>query len=142
MKTKYLAILSGAVVFALSALLSNHTVYSQAKSDYTGSNGCIKCHPKQKKGWLEHGHAKMLIPVENGQAPKGAKVKLPEGMTWKDISYLVGGAKNYAQFIDKNGFVVTGPKAQWSMSGKTLTSYREDTAKGTLKYDCIKCHAV
>jgi len=142
MKTKDLALLSGAVVFALSALLSNHTVYSQAKSDYTGSSGCIKCHPKQKKEWMDHGHAKMLRPVENGQAPKGAKVNLPEGMEWKDISYLVGGAKNYAQFIDKNGFIVTGPKAQWSMSGKTLTPYKKDTARGTCKYDCIKCHTV
>lgn len=115
---------------------------AQEENKYVGSKGCGICHSAERKTCDEHGHSKMLRTVENGQAPKGAEVTPPEGKNWNDLSYLIGGANVYAQFVDAKGYVVTGPKAQWSLEGKTLTPFKTDSEPGTLKYDCITCHVV
>lgn len=113
---------------------------SQGGSEYVGAKSCGMCHPVISKTWINHGHSKMLRPIVNGKSPDNTDVKPPEGKTWNDLSYLAGGAYYYARFIDSKGYVVTGPKAQWSMAGKTLTSFQPQSAPGSVKYDCIKCH--
>ena len=57
---------------------------------------------------------KILQPVIRGQIPEELQLQVPERMTWNDISYVIGGAKNYARFLDIQRFVVTGDKTQWS----------------------------
>jgi hypothetical protein len=71
-----------------------------------------------------------------------AQLSPPEGFDWNGLTYIIGGIKNYARFLDSNGYVVTGEKAQWSLLGKTLTAFKKDTLRGTLQYACIKCHVV
>ena len=124
--------------------VTSRTVFSQEKDEFISSNpkGCNLCHKPEAELWLNHGHSKMLRPVENGKAPDGVSVNLPEGMTWNDITYLIGGDKNYARFTDAKGYVVTGQNAQYSLDGKTLIDYKPDVPKGTLKYTCIRCHVV
>ena len=116
--------------------------FSQKNDGFAGSKACGMCHSGVKKLHAAHGHSKMLRPVEDAKAPAGIEVNLPDGMAWKDISYLTGGYKYYARFIDSKGYVVTGPKAQWSMVGKTFTPFKPEIPPGTLKYECVKCHTV
>jgi hypothetical protein len=131
------------LVFCLSFLMPPRSALAQEENSYTGSKSCFMCHSPARKLWDEHGHSKMLRPVMNGQAPQDAKVTPPQGKTWKDLSYLIGGYHVYGQFADAKGYVVTGPGAQWSLEGKVLTPYHADMAPGTMKYgDCIKCHVV
>jgi len=132
-------IITRLIFTAIIAFSFTTAVFSQEKDPYVGSKGCGMCHAPQKKLWMEHGHSKMLTPI-NGAAPEGVEVTPPEGMEWKDISYLVGGTTYYARFIDMKGYVVTGQKAQWSMVGKTLTPFFPEKAPGTMKYECVKCH--
>lgn len=115
---------------------------AQDGDDFMGSKTCGTCHPTQKKVFLEHGHASMLRPVEGGTFPEGAAVQVPEGYDGASITYLIGGANNYARFTDSKGYVITGPGAQWSLDGKTLTPFKPDIEAGTLTYACIKCHTV
>lgn len=139
------AIVCAGIFFLLSSLSwrAAPTEAGETNADpYMGSQKCSSCHSKQKKAFREHGHPGILRPVIGGQIPEGMPVETPEGITWKDISYVVGGAKNYARFLDSKGFVVTGDKTQWSFYGKTLTGFKTALPRGTLKYTCIKCHSV
>ena len=97
------------------------------------------CHKEVKPLWDTHGHSRMLRKAE-GSAPEGVNVTLPEGMTWGDVSYLIGGDLYYARFANSQGYVVTGPGAQWSMRGESLTPFKADIENGTLEYSCVKCH--
>jgi hypothetical protein len=133
-------IISGIFTIAFGLMFFPNMGLSQDSNEYMGSKNCGMCHPSEGKAWMNHGHSKMLRQIVNGQIPDNAKVKPPEGKTWNDISYLVGGFYYYARFIDSKGFVVTGLKAQWSMTGNALTPFMAQTPPGTLKYDCIKCH--
>ena len=145
MKSKRSLLLALLSVCVLCLVFTAESGFCQERDKYTNSNpkGCNLCHKPEAKLWLNHGHSKMLRPVVNGKAPKGTKAKPPMGMKWDDISYFVGGFKNYARFVDSKGYVVTGEGAHWSLDGKTHTAFMPDVAKGTLKYDeCIKCHAV
>ncbi len=130
------------LTFLLSLSLQPLSASAQEENAYIGSNGCGMCHSAVKKDWAGHGHSMMLRPVENGAAPHMVKVGLPEGKGWDGVSYVIGGARTYARFTDAKGYVVTGPKAQWSMKGNALTAFKADSAPGTYKYDCIRCHTV
>jgi hypothetical protein len=144
MKTILSALASVALVVSVCMVQPARSYGAEEENSYLGSSnkGCGACHSAVRKSWTAHGHSKMLRPVVDGEAPQGVELTLPAGKTWKDISYLVGGFSVYARFIDSKGYVVTGPKAQWSMVGKTLTPFMPDAAPGTVKYDCVKCHVV
>ncbi len=141
MKSRFSILLVAAVAAWSGALYSPGPARAEDNS-YVGSKSCGMCHSEISKQWAGHGHAGMLRPVSGGQAPQGEGVRNPEGKSWGDISWLVGGSTYYARFLDSKGYVVTGPKAQWSVRGKELTGFKADTAPGTMKYDCIKCHVV
>jgi hypothetical protein len=83
----------------------------------------------------------MLRAVQNGQAPQGVEAQTPEGKNWGDISWIIGGDK-YTRFTDSGGYLITGPKAQWSGVGKTLTPFMPDAAPGTVKFADIKYYTV
>ena len=144
MKSGITACIIVMVIVSMSTVNIPRTGWSQENQGYVSSNpkGCNLCHKPEAKLWLDHGHSKMLRPVVDGKAPKGVKVKLPEGITWADISYLIGGDKHYANFADVKGYLVTGEKAMWSIDGKTHTAFESGKACGTVKYDCIRCHVV
>lgn len=136
------------VMLACAMIISSGALYSPVRAigheenTYVGSKNCGMCHPDEKKSWDTHSHGKMLRSVRNGLPPEGVDVQPPDGTRWSDFSWLVGGNRNYARFIDMKGYVVTGRTAQWSMSGKTLTAFKSGSLPGTLKYNCITCHVV
>ncbi|MBN1291308.1 MAG: hypothetical protein JXB48_05655 [Candidatus Latescibacteria bacterium] len=144
MRTKVFNCIAGVLVLSISMITVPESGYSQENGGYISSNpkGCNLCHKPEATLWLGHGHSSMLRAVEGGKAPEGTKVQLPEGMSWSDISYLIGGSKNYANFADSKGYVVTGDKAIYSFEAKGFTPFEPDKTPGTRSYDCVKCHVV
>ncbi|MFA6471208.1 MAG: multiheme c-type cytochrome [Candidatus Latescibacterota bacterium] len=135
-----ISLITGLLAFGFSVMTVDQQAFCQNDNGYIGSKTCGMCHPGESKAWVNHSHAKMLRQIVKGAAPDNAAVQPPEGKSWNDLSYIVGGACYYARFIDAKGYVITGPKAQWSMVGKTLTPFKPQTPSGSMKYDCIKCH--
>ena len=133
-----------AVVSCLSLAIlfsSAEPGFSSDEHGYVSSRGCGMCHKDEKAEWAEHGHAFMLRKIDNG-ALDGVDVTPPPGSSWADITYLIGGYKNYARFTDAQGYVMTGEQTNWSLDGKVHTPFKPDIPNGTLEYSCIKCHVV
>ena len=132
-------IITTSLAFGMS---SGSPAHGQPDDGYIGSATCFACHRNDGEivSAPDHGHANMLTPVVDGMKPEAVNVEPPAGMTWADISYVIGGATTYARFLDTTGHVVTGPEAQWSITGKTHTPFMPEVENGTLEYDCVKCH--
>jgi hypothetical protein len=87
--------------------------------------------------------------VAEGKAPAYPATKLknpPEGYTWDDILYVIGGFNWKAQFVDKQGNVITGDaeaKTQYNLQNKVLKlgdDWVAWHAGETVGFDCGKCH--
>jgi len=60
---------------------------------------------------VQTGHPYKLNKVENGQPPEYPFSEVPqppEGYTWDDVAYVIGGYGWKARFIDHDGFIITG----------------------------------
>ncbi len=80
-------------------------------ADYIGADACGECHTEKYDIFMQSGHPYKLNKVENGTAPTypfTELVDVPEGYTWDDISYVIGGYNWKARFIDLNGYIITG----------------------------------
>lgn len=78
---------------------------------YVGSDVCQECHEELFISYQQTGHANALTLVTDGKAPEfpfSEVKKSPEGTTWDDILYVVGGYGWKALFVDKQGYVITG----------------------------------
>jgi hypothetical protein len=125
-------------------------------AEYAGSAVCAGCHTDIYDVFVQSGHGYKLNPVVNGQPPEYPFTEvseLPEGYTWDDISYVIGGYNWKARFIDQDGYIITdepgatgneeylnqynfanpnvGTEAGWT----TYHSGEEDKP-----YDCGTCH--
>ena len=79
--------------------------------EYVGSEACAECHEETYDVFMDSGHPYKLTKVENGQPPEYPFTELPgppDGYTWDDISYVIGGYNWKARFIDQDGFIITG----------------------------------
>ncbi len=109
-------------------------------TDYVGSDKCFSCHAAQFNLWQASGHPWKLRTVEKARY---AKLPLPPGYSWDDISYVIGGATKKARFIDKNGYIITAAKdgseakTQYNLENGSWSFY----SKGEKKpYKCGPCH--
>jgi len=78
---------------------------------FIGAEACAECHQELYDVFIKSGHPWKLNKVENGQPPDYPFTDVPgtpEGYTWDDISYVIGGYNWKARFIDKEGFIITG----------------------------------
>jgi hypothetical protein len=92
---------------------------------------------------LTTGHPYKLSEVVGGQAPDYPYTMvdhLPSGYTWDDISYVIGGYNWKANYIDANGYIVTGADAQWIFETGEAAAFHTDEDPGTKMYDCGRCH--
>lgn len=106
---------------------------------------------------MKSGHPYKLNKVVNGQPPKypfTEITQLPEGYTWNDISYVIGGYGWKARFMDKNGCIITDrPGAtisdtnylnQYNFAnpaiGKEAGWVKYKSGVKNVPYDCGKCH--
>ncbi|MCL4459420.1 MAG: cytochrome c3 family protein [Chloroflexi bacterium] len=106
---------------------------------YVGSEACAKCHAKKYNNFRVAGHGyKLRTAADAMKAP----LPLPEGYTWDDISYVIGGYKWKARYMDKQGYIITTAagkpgKNQYNMMTGTWVDYHPGEMK---KYDCGRCH--
>lgn len=95
------------------ALSSSPTLDAQMDPipDFVGSETCGDCHVGIYEQQMNHGHTYKLNPVNGGppEYPHGRVLEPPEGYTWDDISYVIGGFGWKARFIDLEGYIITGP---------------------------------
>jgi hypothetical protein len=115
---------------------------------FAGSAACAECHQDYTDRFLRSGHPQALMPVVNGQPPNGlpsaARRTPPEGLTWADISYVVGGFEWKALFVNNEGFLVTGEAAQFNLDNNQLEAGNEFVAYHPgeqMPFDCGTCHA-
>jgi hypothetical protein len=80
-------------------------------AEYISSAACGECHTETYDVFMQSGHPYKLNPVVDGQPPEYPFTvvdQLPEGYTWDDISYVIGGYNWKYRFVDKEGYVITG----------------------------------
>ncbi len=122
---------------------------SYAPPTYVGSETCAECHQELSEKFNLSGHPYKLNPVVDGQEPEYPFTDLPgppDGYTWDDISYVIGGYNWKARFIDKEGYIITGDEGVATQ----YNFYNSDIGLGDewvpyqagekLPYDCGACH--
>ena len=126
-------------------------------AEYIGSAKCGDCHKDTYDTFMKSGHPWKLNSVVDGEPPKYPFTDVPnppEGWTWNDISYVIGGYNWKARFIDKNGYIITDkPGATVSdttylnqynfanlVVGKEAGWVSYHPGEVQLKYDCGTCH--
>lgn len=107
--------------------------------EYTGAQQCKECHEEEYDQWRESGHAKVLSRIEGNEA---SPVGFPEGYDETSISYVIGGFKWKALFLDKNGYLVTatstsGGKSQYNVQSAQWVDYLPGQK---VSYNCGRCH--
>jgi hypothetical protein len=108
--------------------------------NYVGSESCFTCHPEQYNDWKASGHPYKLRPASQA---KFAALPLPEGYSWDDISYVIGGHKWKARFVNKKGYIITTDKegnampTQWNIRSGKWVNYHAGEKK---PYTCGSCH--
>lgn len=84
---------------------------------YVGSNACGSCHANIAAQHARTGHSQALKPVLSEPpmypAPAAGLPSPPPGHQWTDIAYVIGGYELAARFVNTQGFLVTGPTAQY-----------------------------
>ena len=130
---------------------------SEAAAEYVGATTCSGCHKELYDTFMLSGHAWKLNPVVDGQPPEYPFTNLgdpPDGYTWDDISYVIGGYNWKARFIDQDGYIITDrPGAvvsdttylnQWNFAnpilGKDAGWVTYNSGKAELQYTCGGCH--
>jgi hypothetical protein len=124
-----------------------------SSQEYVGSEQCGECHEQQYAKFVLSGHPYKLNEVINGQPPTypydtvtGGVQDPPDGYTWNDISYVIGGYEWKARFVDKEGYIITGDEdatTQYNYANETVGApagwvpYHAGEEK---PYDCGRCH--
>ena len=117
---------------------------------YLTSEGCADCHPDQYDSFVNSGHKYKLNKVVDGQPPTYPYTELvdvPEGYTWDDISYVIGGYNWKARFIDLDGYIITGDAnatTQYNFPNDVLGTDEGwvgyHAGEENKPYDCGPCH--
>jgi len=79
-------------------------------AEYVGDQTCSGCHLDLYDTYMKSGHPWKLTPVVDGKAPDYPFTKisqLPQGYTWNDILYVIGGYNWKARFVNKEGYIIT-----------------------------------
>jgi hypothetical protein len=125
--------------------------------DYVGSEKCGECHTEVYSTFVRSGHPWKLNPVVDGQPPDYPFTEIPnppEGYTWDDISYIIGGYNWKARFIDQEGYIITDKPGATVSDTNYLNQYnfahpaidqeagwvKYKSGTTQLKYDCGTCH--
>ena len=126
-------------------------------AEYVGSDKCGACHKATYDLFMKSGHSYKLNKVVDGKAPTypfTAVEKPPEGYTWNDISYVIGGYNWKARFMDKNGYIITDKPGATISDTNYLNQYnfanvavgkeagwvKYNSGKPKLVYNCGACH--
>jgi hypothetical protein len=129
---------------------------SSTAADYIGDQTCSGCHQPIYDVYIKSGHPWKLNEIGEGQAPDYPYTEieaLPEGYTWDDILFVIGGFNWKALFINREGFIITDAPGntgnadylnQYNLPNialekdSALVSHQSGTDQ--LAYDCGSCH--
>ncbi|HEX9744562.1 MAG TPA: multiheme c-type cytochrome [bacterium] len=133
-----LAILAGFIT-VISCSGGGSPVIPQVAATYVGTQKCASCHAGYFKQFAASGHANILKPVSGGAPayPNSSVPNPPAGTSWADIKYVVGGHGWKANFVGKDGFLFTGPQAEYDLANGSWSALYPGEKK---YYDCAKCH--
>jgi hypothetical protein len=125
-------------------------------AEYVGSAKCGQCHQELYETFMKSGHPWKLNKVVDGQAPDYPFTTLralPEGYTWDDISYVIGGYKWKARFMNQQGYIITDEPGksgnadylnQYNFANSILDQsagwVKYNSGRENLVYDCGVCH--
>ena len=122
-----------------------------AGAEYVGSATCNACHSEIYEVFIQSGHPWKLNKVVNGQPPDYPFTEVPEppeGHTWDDVAYVIGGYNWKARFIDQEGYIITGDAdatTQYNFANPVTgndepawVSYH--AGEENKPYDCGACH--
>ena len=129
--------------------IGNLTVFAQ---NYVGSSACGYCHGLNYNYWIESGHHFSMSQV-SGSAPiypyqyhSGAS-NVPDPpsafgsqLAWDDVSYVIGGYYWKANFLDQEGYIISGDvndATQWNIWNQEWVAYHPNEQK---PFDCGRCH--
>ncbi|OGQ85887.1 MAG: hypothetical protein A2512_13465 [Deltaproteobacteria bacterium RIFOXYD12_FULL_56_24] len=129
-----------ALTLCVAGALTLMVMGTASAADYVGSEKCFSCHKDQFNDWQASGHPWKLRKMEKARY---AKLPLPKGWAWEDISYVIGGANKKARFIDKQGYIITTAKDgseaknQYNIEDGSWAFYHKGEKK---PYTCGGCH--
>lgn len=141
--------------FALCLALYSATIAitpAMAATDtYAGAEKCATCHKGIYEAYRQSGHTYKIQKIDGKPPlyPPGTSPGVPtppKGMSWRDISYVIGGYGWKARFMDRQGYILTGPEdRQYNLMNPNLgikphwTGY--ETKEAPRKpYTCGGCH--
>jgi hypothetical protein len=126
---------------------------AQPASDFVGSNVCRACHEFRTdpddcvagagnctyNTYITTGHP-FILNATDGRAPAYPFSEVPDpppGLSWDDISFVAGGHGWSANFLDQNGFIITGDATQYNLETEEFVPFMSGE---TAAYDCGRCH--
>lgn len=130
------SLLNTIITFIFLSFTFNYVI----AAEYVGSERCADCHAQQYNHFRVSGHPYKLTKAE---VAKHRALPLPTGYSWKDISYVIGGAYKKVRYIDKQGFIITAAKdgselkTQYNLETGTWSFYHKGEKKA---YTCGGCH--
>lgn len=122
-----------------------------ATDAYAGAEKCADCHKDSYNDYRQSGHPYKIQKLTGGPPtyPSGTSPGVPappRGMTWDDISYVIGGYGWKTRFMDRQGYILTGPAdRQYNLANSKLqtqphwTGYDANDAPRK-PYTCGACH--
>ncbi len=133
----------------LISFLLTPTAFAQL--EFVGDKECERCHKGIYKDYIKSGHPYKLQKIDGAPPtyPKGTSPGVPtppEGMSWGDISYVIGGYAWKARFMDQEGYILTGDNnRQYNLANPYLgteSNWSGYDAKKTPRkpYTCGACH--
>lgn len=124
-----------------------------ASQTYVGSDKCGQCHEAELARFNLSGHPQIMSKVEGDQPPAfthddvtGGVPQPPAGYEWNDISYVIGGYRWKALFVDQNGYLITGQAEETTQYNLANPDLDSDAAwvsyhpGETVIMDCGQCH--
>lgn len=137
----------GLVLLGLISLAGSSALLAQ---DHVGAEYCAQCHPLDPseadnyQDWRTSGHRFIL---QEGEFAQHRPLPLPEGLSWDDISFVVGGHAIKAIYLDQDGKIITGVTDRDGLPVDGMNQYNlltgewSDYYPGEDKpYDCGRCH--
>lgn len=124
-----------------------------ASQTFVGSETCGDCHEDIYARFSLAAHPHALAAVGDNEPPTypydsqtGGVPGPPDGYSWQDVSYVIGGYGWKARFIDADGYLLTGEAGeatQYNFAYERIEAPSQWVAYHpgeTLTFDCARCH--
>jgi len=119
-------------------------------AEYVKAETCSACHQEIYDVFMMSGHPYKLNQVVDGAPPTYPFTEVPnppDGYTWDDILYVIGGYNWKARFIDKEGYIITGDAdatTQYNFANPVVGNEAGwvgyHAGEENKPYDCGTCH--